>query len=165
MTKAVRILNPSHKRSRALWAAAAALGAALILPGCTKQQTQGAASSYIIIDSMVAARGNTPDEESGVLDSDVVTTLPAGGTTVFPDVARFTLRLGMKDPGSATSPTEPTSANFITVTRYHVKYVRADGRNVQGVDVPFEFDGASTATVRAEGAELVIMLVRHSAKL
>ena len=166
MNKAVKILNPSHKRSRALWAAAAALGAALILPGCTKQQTQGAASSYLIIDSFAAARGNTPDEESGTLDSDVLFKSNANDPgTVFPDVARFILRLGMKDPGSPTNPTEPTSANFITVTRYHVKFVRADGRNVQGVDVPFEFDGAATATVRAEGAELQIMLVRQQAKL
>ena len=164
MTKAVKILNPSHKRSRVLWAAAAALSAALVLPGCTSQQTQGASSSYLIIDSMVAARGNTPDEESGTLDSDVLHTTGSTGT-VFPDVARFLLRLGMKDPGSPTNPTEPTSANFITVTRYHVKFVRADGRNVQGVDVPYEFDGGATATVRAEGAELMITLVRQSAKL
>ncbi len=47
----------------------------------------------------------------------------------------------MKDPGSTASPSTPTSANFITVTRYHVKYVRTDGRNTQGVDVPYEFDG------------------------
>ena len=73
----------------------------------------------------------------------------------------------MKDPGTTTNPSTPTSANFITVTRYHVKYVRSDGRNTQGVDVPFEFDGGASVTVRDSAAisTLVITLVRVQAKL
>jgi hypothetical protein len=146
----MKVLNPSFKGSRIVWAAALAFGAALTLPGCTKQQMQGTSSSYIIIDQMVASRGNTPDEESGTLDSDVASTA-GGGSTVFPDLARLTLRLGLKDPGSAQNPSEPTSANFVTVTRYHV--------------VPYEFDGSVTATIRAEGAETVLTLVRAQSKL
>ena len=165
MNQAMKVLNSSFKRSRIVWAAALAFGAALTLPGCTKQQLQGNSSSYLIIDQMVASRGNTPDEESGTLDSDVASTVNGGGPTVFPDLARLILRLGLKDPGSAQNPSEPTSANFITVTRYHVKFLRSDGRNTQGVDVPYEFDGAVTATVRAEGAEAVLTLVRAQSKL
>ena len=83
------------------------------------------------------------------------------------DVAKIDLRLGMKDPGTPQNPSTPTSANFITVTRYHVKYVRSDGRNTQGVDVPFEFDGGASVTVRDASAisTLVITLVRAQAKL
>ena len=58
------------------------------------------------------------------------------------------------------------SNNEITITRYHVSYRRADGRNTQGVDVPYAFDGAATATVPATGNvsigfELVRQVGRH----
>jgi hypothetical protein len=45
--------------------------------------------------------------------------------------------------------------------------VRSDGRNTQGVDVPFEFDGAASVTVRDAAAisTLGITLVRAQAKL
>ena len=61
----------------------------------------------------------------------------------------------------------PTSANFITVTRYHVKYIRSDGRNTQGVDVPFEFDGGCDRHRgdRRPATKLAITLVRVQAKL
>ena len=79
------------------------------------------------------------------------------------------MHLGLKDPGSSDSPTSPTTANFITVTRYHVDYVRADGRNTPGVDVPFPFDGAMTLTVGAGNAtgsfELVRVQAKHEAPL
>ena len=44
------------------------------------------------------------------------------------------LRLAMKDVTAGS--TGPTTNNEITVTRYHVRDVRSDGRNTQGVDVP-----------------------------
>jgi len=48
----------------------------------------------------------------------------------------------------------------------HIKYVRADGRNIQGIDVPYEFDAAATATVPATGTVTVgFQLVRHDAKM
>src|SRR5689334_7173654 len=95
-------------------ASVAVLAAVLTVPGCTKQQLQGQASSYLILDSIVAARGNEPDKDLGVLDSDVVT---AG--SIYADLGKVTFRLAMKDPGTATTPSVPTQANFITVTRYH----------------------------------------------
>jgi hypothetical protein len=35
----------------------------------------------------------------------------------------------------------------VTITRYHVYYARADGRNMPGVDVPYPFDGGVTGTI------------------
>jgi hypothetical protein len=153
-------LIQSATRRRALLGAAL-VAAATVLPGCTSQQLQGAGSSYLIVDALNASRGDA-DDFSGQLESDVI-----GPTGVVSDVAKIDLRLGMKDPGTTTNPSTPTSANFITVTRYHVKYVRSDGRNTQGVDVPYEFDGGATVTVRdgASISTLVITLVRASAKL
>ena len=154
-------LIQSATRRRALLGAAL-VAAATVLPGCTSQQMQGASSSYLIVDSLNGSRGDQ-DDFSGVLESDVV----SNTGTVVGDIGKVDLRLGMKDPGSTTNPSTPTSANFITVTRYHVKYVRADGRNTQGVDVPYEFDGGASVTVRDGAAisTLAITLVRAQAKL
>jgi hypothetical protein len=158
MTQVVRFfVRPFHTRVAAMALVAAA---ATALPGCTKVQLEGQSSSYLIVDSILAARGNEPDKDLGILDSDVVT-----GGSIYADLGKVTLRLGMKDPGSARNPSVPTSANFITVTRYHVKYVRTDGRSTQGVDVPWEFDGGATVTVTEGGGELVLTLVRVQAKL
>ena len=47
----------------------------------------------------------------------------------------------------------------------HVEYIRADGRNTQGVDVPFAFDSAVTGTIPAGGTvTLGFELVRNVAK-
>jgi len=158
MTKMLRsFVKPIHTRR----AAALILAASFVaLPGCTSTQLQGQSSSYLIVQSISAARGDTPDEDFPVLDSDVST-----NGTIFADIANINLALGMKDPGSTQNPSTPTSANYITVTRYHVKYIRSDGRNVQGVDVPYEFDAGSTATVVGTGTEMTITLVRVQAKL
>jgi hypothetical protein len=58
----------------------------------------------------------------------------------------------------------PSTANFITVTQYHVDYVRSDGRNTPGVDVPYAFDGGLGITV-AGSASIGFTLVRIQAKL
>jgi hypothetical protein len=64
-----------------------------------------------------------------------------------------------------TSPLGPTTLNEITITRYRVNFVRSDGRNTPGVDVPYGFDGAFTLTVPATGsAQAGFDLVRHQAK-
>ncbi|HXT70004.1 MAG TPA: hypothetical protein VN700_09635 [Vicinamibacterales bacterium] len=158
MTMGIRsFVRPFYARGAAL---ALVAGALVSAPGCTKAQLEGQSSSYLIVDSVLGARGDEPDKDAGVLDSDVVTK-----GSIYADIGRVTLRLGLKDPGTAQNPAVPTSANFITVTRYHVKYLRSDGRNTQGVDVPFEFDGGATVTVTGAGGELVVTLVRVQAKL
>src|ERR1043165_695688 len=97
----------------------AVLAATMAAPGCTKQQLTGQSSSYLILDSILAARGNEPDKDSGVLDSDVETK-----GSIYADLGKVQFRLALKDPGTSSNPSVPTSANYITVTRYHVKYIR-----------------------------------------
>jgi len=90
-------------------------------------------------------------------------TVVAGTPTVFPDLARVSFALLLKDPGGPGSPTSPSPNNAITVNRYRVQYIRADGRNTPGVDVPFPFDGAFTVTV-FDRASASFTLVRVQAK-
>jgi hypothetical protein len=81
--------------------------------------------------------------------------------TIFNDVGHVTLRLVPKN----ITGLAPTTNNDVIISSYHVAYRRADGHNVQGVDVPFAFDGAVTVTVPVSGTSTVgFEIVRHSAK-
>ena len=82
----------------------------------------------------------------------------------FEDLGRATFSLALKNIGSPGQPTAPTVNNFITVTSYHVKFRRTDGRDKQGVDVPYEFDGAGTVTVGDSATTLGFVLVRAQSK-
>jgi hypothetical protein len=130
---------------------------------CGQLQRQGQASSYLIVNAIEAAKGDDPTTFGSFLNSDVQTVVD-DVPTIFNDVGRVKLVLAMKDPGSSTSPTEPSSANLITIDRYHVRFRRADGRNTEGVDVPYSFDGAMTMTVGPSEAAGGFELVRHTAK-
>jgi hypothetical protein len=58
-----------------------------------------------------------------------------------------------------------TSMDSVVFERYRVTFVRADGRNVAGVDVPYPFDGAMNFTVPFDGnASAAFVVVRHQAK-
>src|SRR5262249_42640596 len=121
---------------------------------------QGSSPVYLVINQMVGLRGG-PNAAQGTsqLISDVITnvTSPAPCTptapcpTVFGDGGSVTLSAPLKDIGTPTAPLTPTTNNEVTINQYHVEYVRADGRNVPGVDVPFAFDGAATGTIPAGG--------------
>jgi hypothetical protein len=140
---------------------------------CGDVVRQGRSPMFLVIDSMQGRRGGGDGEFGVPLLSDVLTliTSPDPCTpevpcpTIFNDLGEVTLRIVPKDIGLSGSSTEPSSNNAVTITRYRVVYRRADGRNDPGVDVPFAFDGAVTATI-APGAAVVvpIELVRHAAK-
>jgi hypothetical protein len=157
----------SHSNFTKRWVATAvALSALLFSTSCGDKVLQGKGSSYLIVSVLEAASGAKAGTFSTVLESDVVTNVkaPSGGTvaTVYEDMGQVSLRMAMKDPTSLTSPTD---TNAITIERYHVDYIRSDGRNTQGVDVPYSFDGAVTSTVDATGATVVFVIVRAQAKL
>ncbi len=139
---------------------------------CGNVIRQGRAPVYLTIDALEAAPGNHPNQFGGTLLSDVLTLVTSGGLcttqnpcpTVFNDVARVTLRAPLKDVGEA-NPVSPTSNNDVTINQLHIEYVRSDGRNTPGVDVPFAWDGAVTGTIPAGGSiQLGFEIVRHSAK-
>jgi hypothetical protein len=128
--------------------------------GCSSTVREGRSPAYLIIDTLAASSGNEPDKTSGELSSDVTTL-----GTVFEDLGSVTFSAALKDIGPAGSTPTPTSNNFITVNRYHVSFRRSDGRNTQGVDVPYAFDGAGTVTVSDKPTTLVFVLVRTQAKM
>ena len=140
-----------------------ALGAA----SCGDAVRQGRSPAYLVIDQLLAASGAEPDEFKNTLTSDVVTLVKVGDRlvpTIYEDSAEVQMHIALKDIGTPGNPTEPSSNNLITVTRYRVKYVRADGRNTPGADVPYEFDGAATGTIGPASSTISFILVRAQAK-
>jgi hypothetical protein len=129
---------------------------------CGELTRQGTASSYLVISTLAAASGADPGQFGGDLESDVLTIVDENAT-IYADVGQVTFALAMKDPGTPGSPTQPSTANAITVNRYRVRYIRSDGRNTQGVDVPYAFDGAFTVTV-SDTASTSFTLVRAQSK-
>jgi hypothetical protein len=131
---------------------------------CGEFTRQGRSPVIVVVDSLTS-------DDSGTLLSDVVqlVTTPAPCSenspcqVVFNDMASVELRLILKDPGTG-STTSPSDLNSVTINRYRVEYRRTDGRNTQGVDVPYAFDSALTVNVPADGAEASFQIVRHSAK-
>jgi len=149
----------------------AALVAASV--SCGDVVRQGSSPVYLVIDLLQGIRGGpTAGTASSTLISDVITNitspLPCAPATpcptIFGDSGTVTLRAPLKDIGGATA-LAPTTNNEVTINRIRVEYTRADGRNTQGVDVPFAFDGAVTGTIPASGTlTLGFELVRNVAK-
>jgi hypothetical protein len=148
-----------------------ALGAALASASCGEVARTGRGSAYVVIESLTAASGAEPDEFGSILYSDVQTIVErdiAGETvqvpTIYSDLGQGSFRLALKNPGTIT-PNSPSTLNEITLTRYRVRFVRADGRNTPGVDVPHGFDGGFTATIPIDGNVTAgFELVRHQMK-
>ena len=153
----------SEGRGKVVWGGrtrlAVALTCVLSATSCSEMIRTGQSPSYLIIQSLEGSPG-TSGTFGSTLASDVLNRNPTTGVaTIVSDLGTATLLLAQKDPlGPA-----PSVANSITITQYRVEYVRSDGRNVQGVDVPFSFDGAVTVTVSGT-ASVPFTLVRVQAK-
>jgi hypothetical protein len=148
------------------------LALAALTASCGDVVRQGTGSSYLIVQQMEAASGAEPGTFGATLNSDVIT-VKDNVATIFDDIGRVRFSLGLKDAGGADTPARPTTNNFITLTRYHVRYFRTDGRNktpqdcLNGSctpDVPSPFDGAFTGTVGSGDLSVGFQLVRHAAK-
>jgi hypothetical protein len=140
-------------------ALALAFASLLATTACSDKVLQGKGSSYLVIELLEAASGPS-GTYSTVLQSDVAT--KTGGA--YEDYGQVTLRIAMKDVTVVTG-VEPTANNLITVNRYHVDFVRSDGRNTQGVDVPYSVDGATTGTIGVGATSLTFTLVPLQRKL
>jgi hypothetical protein len=138
---------------------------------CGDVVRQGRSPMLLVIDKIAGASGATPGQLGVPVLSDVVTLVKRSVNgkdvevpTIFNDVGMATMRMVLKDQGAPAVTATPTLINAITVTRYHVEFVRADGRNTPGVDVPYPFDGGVTATIVGGSSDVPFELVRDQAK-
>jgi hypothetical protein len=132
--------------------------AALAMNGCVADYAkQNSSTMHLEIARIVGISASL--DEGDVLYSDV-----GDG---FNDDARLTVNIFRKNP-----TVEATSAvEHVTMDRYEVRFFRSDGRNTEGVDVPYRISGpmssfrlhTPTGTGEIEG-DVVITVVRQQAK-
>ena len=150
----------------------AVLALAGMSASCGEMSRQGRSPVQVVIRALQAASGADSTQLGGTLNSDVivlVTDDPCSQEnpcpTIVNDVGEVEMALVLKDPGSPGVTASPSSLNMVTINRYRVEYRRGDGRNVQGVDVPYAFDSGLTFTIPAEGQITAgFQIVRHTAK-
>jgi hypothetical protein len=132
--------------------------------GCGNVAELGKSPALIVVDLVEAASGAEPGNMSGFLLSDVETIVD-GNPSIFNDLARATMRVIAKDVGNGQNALAPTPWNSVTINRYRINFIRADGRNTPGVDVPFPVDGAVTVTLTGSATTIPFEIVRHQQKL
>jgi hypothetical protein len=150
---------------------AATISVAAASVSCGSVVRDGSSPMFLVVNQLQGQRGGVIQGPLGnPLASDVLTSvttpLPCSAATpcptYFSDNGQVVLSLVPKNVGSATAP---STSNQVTITRYHVAYSRADGRNTPGVDVPYPFDGAVTGTIQPNSTlSLGFEIVRIDAK-
>jgi hypothetical protein len=138
-----------------------------LVPGCiTEPDTVDNDTTNTIVQVVNMAASSVDFDGVGEAVSDLYSDvcfadLDHPPCTTFNDNGVVTMRAILKDNTQVASV-----INDVTFERYRVTFVRADGRNVAGVDVPYPFDGAINFTVRVTGEEFErgFLLVRHQAK-
>lgn len=123
---------------------------ALAGAGCTPQWAKNGESPMILL--MTAINDGNP------LDSDVQ--ISSGG--ICPDVVPLRVENHFKNP----LVTNTGFRGDIVIERYEVRYFRSDGRNQEGVDVPYRITGNVAQEIIAPGAAVLnLEVVRRQAKL
>ncbi len=128
----------------------------------TATESDNTSNTIVTVQAMHAAPAGATASTGDDLFSDVCDNGTTTTCVTVNDNAIADLIAQVKDFTSISS-----SNNAVIFSRYRVTYVRADGRNVAGVDVPYPFDGAANFTLPADGTSVTraFMVVRHQAKL
>jgi len=147
----------TKKKSATILLILAVLPAILMLSGCNPLEDDSKSSSFIIVESVTGK--DAAGKAASFLQSDVVLT----NSIVVADVATATLRASLLDPAPILKPGQ---FNDIMLDRYIVSYSRVDGKNRQGVDVPYSFEGALTKLLKiGTSTSISFVVVREVAKL
>ena len=128
----------------------------------------GRSPVFLTIESLTITNGASGNTGSNLL-SDVLTLVDqeVNGQqvkvpTIFNDTAVASIRVTAKDQ---TALATTSALNSVTITRYRISFRRVDGRNTPGVDVPFGWDGGTSATIGVDQtAQVGFEIVRHSSK-
>jgi hypothetical protein len=99
---------------------------------------------------------------TGINDGNPITSdVRLSNGNICPDFAALRVENHNKNP---LGPTTGFRGDF-TIERYQVRYFRSDGRNVEGVDVPYTITGAVAQEVQQDSsATLNVEIVRRQAK-
>lgn len=133
------------------------LALSIVLISCNPLENDTLSNSMLVIMSMTGQdlEGNTVN----FLQSDVLTS----ANSVTADTAIVTLKAQMLNPDPINGSSQ---YNSVIVTHYVVSYFRSDGKNIEGVDIPYSFEGYLSTLIEIDSTEeLSFVLVREVAKL
>jgi hypothetical protein len=133
-----------------------------LLFACNRLSNDSRSDSLLLVIRITGT--DVEDNEVDFLQSDVaVLNQDTNTTTVAADAATVTFTAESLDP----DPVLGTSPYFdILVTHYVVSYSRSDGKNQEGIDVPYSFDGALSARVMLDSqTDVSFVIVRAVSKL
>jgi len=151
----------NHRHLKRTIGAAVLLAASFLLISCNPVENESQSASLLIVEGLTGL--DMQGTEGFFLQSDVLIEDPAtGASSVRADSAKATFRATTLEP----DPLLGTSQyNDIQITRYVVTYIRADGRNIEGVDVPYSFEGSLSALIRIGiSTSVSFVIVREVAK-
>lgn len=132
-----------------------------LLFSCNPLEDDSKSDSMLVVMQIVAT--DIEKTEVNFLESDVVEIDDQGAATVTDDAAVVTLTAKTLDPNPLLGASQ---YNDIIVDRYVVSYFRSDGKNQEGVDVPYSFEGALSALVEIDSqVDISFVVVRAVAKL
>ncbi len=137
------------------------IAVSFFLAACNPIENKTQSASLLVVESIMGTDIDGIDTDflqSAVVLTDSVT----GAQSWRADSVNVTLSASMLDP----DPLFGTSQyNDIQVTRYVVTYIRSDGKNIQGLDVPYSFEGGLSVLVRiGQLANVRFVIVREVAK-
>ena len=119
--------------------------------GCTPDWAKNGDAPVVLL--MTAINDGAPLSSDLFLDK---------SHAVCPDVVPLRVENHFKNP----SVTATGFRHDFTIERYEVRYFRADGRNTEGVDVPFRISGnVAQEVIEESAAVLQLEVVRRQAKL
>ena len=132
-----------------------------LLCSCNPVVDETRSASRLILENITGY--NMDEQIANYLESDVLYVDPTTQIgTIRADAASVSFSAELLDPLSINGP---SSYNYITITRYIVSYFRSDGKNVEGVDIPYSFEGhLSTNVSIGSSVDLTFTIVRAIAK-
>lgn len=134
----------------------------LLLLSCNPIENETQSDSILVVLNLTGT--DIEGNEVNFLQSDVVLVdSDTGFSSVAADAAKASFTAKLMDP---TTTLTSSLYNNITITRYTVAYVRSDGKNTEGVDVPYYFEGSLSTLIEIDSTVNVsFVIVREVAKL
>jgi hypothetical protein len=151
----------NNQRSVPVFKAALAALAALTALACNPIENSTQSASLLTVVSITGL--DIAAKDANFTQSDVlVTNSTTGLSTITDDVAKATLSASTL----ALNPPAGTSQyNDIQLDKMVITYIRTDGRNTQGVDVPYSFEQNLSQVIHVgQETTFSFIIVRASAK-
>lgn len=157
MKRVMKVSRLAHGSRTAITLLSLIAAGTLLSFGCTADfASQSEADVILRIVSVEGHPGSTDVQAGNPLISDVCCAITNDNATLT-----FDLISKNRNANTVVGP-----FNDVQLERYEIHFIRSDGHNVEGVDVPFSISaGLSGFVVLGAQSQAIVVVVRHQAKL